>query len=232
MAMFKKFLNIILDALFPLPDLSGTQINTATFCSLCRARQARNVKICHPKAYKLAAAASYDGKIKELILTLKYRKRVGALPPLIQILKKYLDDIELRIMNYAVIPIPMWPAKEKQRGFNQAVLIAKEASKILNIPIIENVLVKIRDTQRQAALKDLESRRENIKDCFAVLSPKLTPGSPTTTRVPAESLRIERRHLLIVDDVFTSGSTMNEAVKTLRAAGAKRIIALVIAKTR
>ena len=108
----------------------------------------------------------------------------------------------------------MFPAKERKRGFNQAKLIAEKASVFLNIPIFNNILVKIRDTKTQTEMENYREREKNVTGCFAVSNPKL----------------ITDKKLILVDDVFTSGATTNEAVRTLRAAGAVKIIALVIAK--
>lgn len=219
MNIFQKIKNLILDILFPPINLESTAINQTLFCPVCRARQARNVKICHQDApYKLAAAAKYDGQVKDLILSLKYHQNTGALQPLTDLLQRYIKNLKFssggKITNYIIIPIPMFPDKERQRGFNQATLIAKEMAKILNLPLIENALVKIRDTKAQADLKDWDERKKNLVGCFEVLRPEL----------------INKKNLIIVDDVFTSGATLNEAAWTARKAGARRMIGLVIAK--
>lgn len=215
--MFSKIVNLLLDSLFPKKDTAKIQIFNTFFCPLCRARQARGVKICHKDIpYKLAAASRYDGPVKEWIHTLKYRKRRGAIQPIADLLANYLSQLDFNFKDYSVVPIPMFPKKERQRGFNQAKLIAEKTAGLLNLPLLENALVKVRDTQSQTELDDYKARVQNIVGCFAVSNPKL----------------VADKKIILVDDVFTSGSTINEAVKTLRSNGVQRIIALVVAKTK
>ena len=213
--MFSKLKSFLLEMIFPKINTTGIIVNQTFFCPACRARQPKNAKICHKDIpYKLAAATRYDGPVKEWVHALKYRKRQGVLQPIADILVKYLSKLEFNFNGYVIIPIPLFPAKERKRGFNQAKLIAEKASVFLNIPIFNNILVKIRDTKTQTEMENYREREKNVTGCFAVSNPKL----------------ITDKKLILVDDVFTSGATTNEAVRTLRAAGAVKIIALVIAK--
>ncbi len=215
--MLAKIKNFILDVLFPPVSIKNIPINQTLFCPICRARQARNIKICHKDtSYKLAAAARYDGQVKEWIHTLKYQKRSGALQPIADLLANYLSKLDFNFSGYTVVPIPMFPKKERKRGFNQAKLIAEKTAGLLNLPLLDNALVKIRDTKAQAELEDYKNRTENIAGCFAVSNPNL----------------VANKKIILIDDVFTSGATMNEAVRVLRSNGAKRVIALVVAKTK
>jgi len=113
-----------------------------------------------------------------------------------------------------IIPIPLHPSRERGRGFNQSEAIAEEISKTLGVKLMTGNLIRIKNTKPQPEIKGLEKRQENIAGCFAVKNPELIKG----------------KKIIPIDDVFTSGSTMNEAVKILRKAGAARVIGLVIAK--
>ncbi|MEK9186428.1 MAG: ComF family protein [Patescibacteria group bacterium] len=213
--MFSKIFKALLDILFPKSDAGQIQTFNTLFCPVCRARQARGVKICHKDIpYKLAAAARYDGQVKEWIHTLKYRKRRGAIQPIADLLANYLSQLDFNFKNYSVVPIPMFPRKERERGFNQARLIAEKAARLLNLPVLDNALIKVRDTKAQAELENYKHRSENVAGCFAVSNTEM----------------VKNKNIILVDDVYTSGATMNEAVKTLRAAGIKRTIVLVVAK--
>ena len=118
--------------------------------------------------------------------------------------------------NYLIIPIPLHKDRERQRGFNQAELIGKIIGEILNLPAEKNILARHKKTESQAKMKNWEKRSENLADAFSLRS----------------SEAIKNKNIILVDDVHTSGATISEAAKILKANGAKKIIALVIAKTR
>ena len=186
------------------------------FCAICHARLANNKKICHKNAqYILTAATAYEDLIKKLIWNLKYNKKLTAAEPLKKITEVYFNNLtNLTSPVELIIPIPLHPTKERQRGFNQSVLIAKTIAKKLNLPIIENCLIKIKNTSPQMELKNREERAKNIWQSFIIKNPADITG----------------KNILLVDDVTTTGSTFVEAAKTLKSAGAKKIIAFAIAK--
>jgi predicted amidophosphoribosyltransferase len=115
--------------------------------------------------------------------------------------------------DYIFIPVPLEKKKLKQRGFNQAEEIGKELSKFLKISLLNNVLAKIKETPPQVDLSD-EERKENIKGVFIVRNGDL----------------IKNRKILLVDDIYTTGSTLEECAKVLKKAGAKEIIGIVVAR--
>jgi ComF family protein len=115
--------------------------------------------------------------------------------------------------NFILIPIPLHINKLKKRGFNQAEELAKELSKYLNIPLISDFLIKNKETLPQTEL-DNEARKENIKGVFLVKDNK----------------KIDEKNILLIDDVYTTGSTMEEAAKVLKRAGAEKVIGIVIAR--
>jgi ComF family protein len=117
--------------------------------------------------------------------------------------------------DFALIPIPLEKRKLKRRGFNQAEEIGKELSKFLKIPLLNNVLIKTRGTLPQVELSGVE-RKENVKGVFWVQNNYL----------------IKDKKILLVDDVYTTGSTMEEAARVLREAGTKEIIGLVVARAK
>jgi len=103
--------------------------------------------------------------------------------------------------------------KLKQRGFNQAEEIAKELSSFLKIPLVSDCLTKIKETLPQVELSG-KKREENIKGVFLVKNNEKTRG----------------RKVLLVDDVYTTGSTMEEAARVLKTAGAKEVWGVVVAR--
>ncbi len=225
--------NLILDILFPPLCLncqkhleartiqlcenchSSIKINSALFCPICRARLAENKKICHfDSQYLLAATGNYDDPIlQNLIHCFKYRKMDFLTPTLNEIIVKYIKNLKLELGNFIVVPIPLHFFREKSRGFNQAKLLAKAVARHFNLPLID-ALRKIKNNEPQAKCKDAEKRAANVANCFKIKNPESVKG----------------KNIILIDDVFTSGATMTEAVKILKQNGAKRIIALVLAK--
>lgn len=234
--LFTKIKNLILDILFPpiclncqktledknrlicQPCLSLVKLNNTLFCPVCRARLAENKKICHyDSPYLLAAAGNYDDPVlQNLIHCFKYKYFKNLAPILAEVLIKYLSNLSLSMVKSqksVVVFIPLHPRRERQRGFNQAKLIAEIVARRFNLALVD-ALKRVKDTKSQAKMKETEKRIENVSGCFAIKNPEMIQG----------------KNIILIDDVFTSGATMNEAVKILKKNGAKRIIALVLAK--
>ncbi|TSA46376.1 ComF family protein [bacterium] len=179
---------------------------------------------CHKGSlFALAAPLQFANPVAcELVHILKYGKVRAAAEPLANVLADYLADSaqnsKLEIGNFILISVPLHPKKERERGFNQALVLIellKQKSEILRkVPILTGALVRTRPTLSQTKKKNREEREENIRGCFGVRNPELIAG----------------KNILLVDDVFTSGATMREAARTLKSAGAKKIIALAVAR--
>ncbi len=113
----------------------------------------------------------------------------------------------------AIIPVPLHPEKEKERGFNQAQLIAKELAKTRQIKLIKSQLVKVRRTLPQTSLEARE-RERNLRGAFEV----------------KDANGIKGKIVLLVDDVYTTGSTLQECCMALWRAGVLEVRALTIAQ--
>jgi len=189
------------------------------FCPVCQARIPEGKKICHPRSlYLMGAATSYaDDSARKLIWTLKYERVRAAALPMAIILAEYVRSLRLPIEEYTIIPIPLHSSRERERGFNQSALLAEHLGQLLSLPIAAHAMIRIRNTTPQAEIEDQEARERNIKECFAI---------------DLKTLPEKTKSILLIDDVSTSGATLNEAVKTLRTAGIKNIIGLVFAKAR
>lgn len=230
--ILQKIRDLILDILFPLQCLGCQQpktllcqncldkipINQTLFCAVCHRRLAQNKKICHLNApYILAAASSYENPVlRELILTLKYRRLRLAAEILAEILNHYFKTLNLNFSNFEIIPIPLHKNRQKERGFNQAELITF-ALISLNPKLRPSQglnLKRIKNNQPQAQIKDRNERRKNIIGCFQAANPE----------------NIKGKNIILLDDVSTSGATLEEAAKILKKAGAGKIIGLVVAK--
>lgn len=165
--------------------------------------------LTHPPAYDRAfAALSYGFPTDELIQALKYRSQL----PLARLFAELLcQAVNTSPRPDRVIPLPLHPARARERGFNQAAEIAKPLAKTLGIALDTASLARARNTPAQAALP-LEQRHGNVKGAFAC----------------AES--VAGMHVAVVDDVMTSGATLNEAAKALKQAGAAEVSLWVVAR--
>lgn len=116
-------------------------------------------------------------------------------------------------VSAVLIPVPLDKKKLKSRGYNQSEELAKELSKVLQIPMISDILIKTKSTKPQMELSKLE-REKNLQDAFAIKNPAGLAGNK----------------IFLVDDVYTTGSTMSECAKVLKKAGAKSIWGICIAR--
>lgn len=114
-----------------------------------------------------------------------------------------------------IITVPISKQRKKERGYNQSYLVAKEISKIINVPIARNVLYKIKNTVPQSSLNK-KQREENAKGVYKIKNIK----------------KVQNKKILIIDDIYTTGNTVNECAKNLIQNGVKRnnIGILTIAK--
>ncbi len=111
-----------------------------------------------------------------------------------------------------IMPIPLHPTRLRERGYNQSALIAQKLSKEFNIPLINNNLIRIRNTPSQTNLNKKE-RWTNIKGAFKIKYPT----------------NINKKFTLLIDDLLTTGATTSEAALTLKKSGAKKVGVLTIA---
>jgi ComF family protein len=112
-----------------------------------------------------------------------------------------------------IVPVPLYPSRFRQRGFNQAELLAKNVALFSGRPLAANAIKRIRPTLAQAGLSKTE-RFKNTRGAFKV----------------TDAAGVCGKDVLIIDDVLTTGSTISECARALRKAGAKSISALVLAK--
>lgn len=181
-------------------------------CGLCR-------RIA-PPFVKAVAYGSYERGLRELIHLLKY----GGIRPAANVLGRMLAEAirglegELPEDQVAVVPVPLHRARRSQRTFNQAELIARSALKFLPAKdrwrLFDTAMQRKRETRSQIGLTS-HQRRENIRGAFAVTRPEEVKG----------------RAVLIVDDVYTTGTTVSECARVLRRAGASKVWVATVART-
>lgn len=157
------------------------------------------------------ALAFFEGEMREAIHAFKYNRRVELAPIFGTMLKDYLAVHALPAE--VIIPVPLHPDRERARGYNQAQLVANELGAQTKLPVLERSLVRARVTQAQFELNATE-RRANVRDAF------IADGQVKGTRV------------LLVDDVCTTGATMDECSIALRKCGAQSVWGLALARGR
>lgn len=146
----------------------------------------------------------YDSPVRELILNLKFKHNLLVAKLFGWILVHKLRSMQIDKPSL-IIPVPLHPQRLKVRGFNQATELALPISKALQIPIEIDGCVRIRETEPQSGMTNAKVRRQNVAGAFEVRCP------------------INERHVALIDDVITTGSTVRELAKTLRCRQVERI---------
>lgn len=155
----------------------------------------------------------YTGRLKELILLFKYKGFEILSRPLGQLTYECLKEEGIFSDLDGILPVPLHKKREKKSGFNQAELLGRSISRLSGLPLLTGVLVKIRNTPAQVSLEAAE-RETNLREAFKV----------------RKAGQIKDRRLLLVDDVFTTGSTLRECARKLRESGALEVRALTLAR--
>lgn len=177
------------------------------FCYACRKQE---------WPFDLARAAGpYEGVLKEAIHRFKYLDRRGLASALASLMVETARSETLFASVDLVLPVPLSDEKLRLRGFNQAALLADEVGYRLRIPVNGRLLVKDFETSPQAGL-NRAARENNLKGAFRVTNADAIHG----------------RNIMIIDDVFTTGSTMSSAALVIRSAGARHVFGLTAAAGR
>ncbi len=222
--------NFLLDLIFPRyclgcqKELSCDMENTQ-ICDICLAKirlnrgaQYQNKSILRA----LFAAGRYDDPIlREAIKSFKYQSIESLKKPLAKLAVDYLkkENLTGRFSGFVIVPVPLTLRRRLNRGFNQSELLAKEIGSFLNCPVV-NLLKRKKFNFPQAEITDWQKRKENISGVFEVRLQKF----------PEVGLQSLPNKILLIDDVSTSGATLEEAASVLKQAGIKEIYGLVIAK--
>ncbi len=195
----------------------------AAICAKCLSHiPIHGIRVAAPHAkYTLIAATSYASKeAQTLVKALKYEGISAAASAMALVImaaaRETLEQELLTRNGWVMVPIPLHKKREWKRGFNQSMLIAEALSHhdpLRPIPIV-SALTRARHTDTQTEKPDYKTRRANVENCFEAASLNAISG----------------KKILLIDDVATSGATLEEAARALKCAGAHHITALVFAK--
>lgn len=190
----------------PWCDICGTpEING--LCDACA--------VSPPRYGKLRTIAFYHTTLQQAIHLFKFEKKRAFAQPLVQLINTHIpSDCDITGYDF-VLPIPIHKKRLRERGFNQAALLADGIAKVAGVPVLTDVLVRKRHTVAQSSL-DSAARQQNIVGAFEVRNPDIISG----------------KRLLLIDDVFTTGATIREAVGELWTADPAEIDVLTLARTK
>jgi len=219
----------LLDLLFPPRCVVCRRIGD-WFCALCRQAIARIAPpICKSCGRPLAhsecpyckklplridgtrAVAFFEGGLRAAIHAFKYSHRPELARPLGTLLGDYLAANPLPVD--ALVAIPLHPERERARGYNQSFLLAQVVGQLLDVPVWDKALLRTRHTRPQVEL-DAANRRDNVHDAFSA------------------DERVTGARILLIDDVCTTGATMDACGLALQARAAKSVWGLAIARSR
>lgn len=233
------FLNLLLRAVFPTSCvdcgkktkndlalcekcLASIPLNYSLFCGRCHARLPANgrglsdyKKICHLDVpFVLAAATNYrdNPSIQKIIRKFKFRHGDWLGETLGKLMCPYAKAV-LPKEELLICPIPLGRRRLHERGFNQAEVLADIVARELRLPVTKNALTRTKETKAQTLVHEIRNRMNNLENAFL-----------------ADTEKFLGKNILLIDDVTTTGATLYSASKTLKAAGAKKIYALVSAK--
>lgn len=186
----------------PICNICGQPRNFPGLCFRCSTNK--------PQFNQLRSWAVYDGPVREAIRSLKYRRNISLglvlSAPLVNLFERLGWDIDM------VVPVPLGVARLKERGYNQAVLIARPLALRINVPCKTQVLHRVRETRTQVGLS-LSQRRENVENAFQAIKGE-----------------VSRKRVLVVDDVATSSATLNACASALLNAEADAVYCLTLAR--
>lgn len=193
---------------------------TKPFCEQC-GKPTNGEAVCndcieHPHNFSRARAiGTYNGITGELVRLFKYKKKTSISKRLGNMLGIILQSDEFLSCADAIIPVPLHRVAYRSRGYNQSELLAYEVSKITQLPVLTNILYRIKPTKPQKSIDEREKRLANVKGAFR----------------SKRSEKIEGKKVILIDDVCTTGATLDECASELNKAGASDIYALVCART-
>lgn len=195
----------------------------APFCPYCKSFLQDSAEVLEhvcphldkPEDRRMLAAISlgtFDDYYQRLIHRFKYGKKI----PLGKRLAQRLGDAVAREEEFAgcdlILPVPLHRARYRERGFNQSEILAEGVSEVADIPLARRMLRRKKNTKDQTYL-NVQQRAENVRDAFSITQPEI----------------VENKRVILVDDVTTTGATLNECARILQDVRARSIFAATLA---
>ena len=226
----KKLIWGAIDWLFP-PVCAGCGVSGHRFCpDCCKATRKVNPRICVFCGKRLSETVPvhscprqtfidrgivwgiHEGKIRKGLHRLKYQRDLGLADTFSALLTEtYLDS---QVYVDLIVPVPLGSKRLKERGYNQAQLLAFACAGKLGIRCLPSAIKRVRETKTQVGLS-ISQRHENVAGAFRA-DPRLVSG----------------KIILLIDDVLTTGATLNSCAEALKQAGAEKVISLTLARAQ
>jgi len=153
----------------------------------------------------------FDGVIRQAIHQLKYKNLRALAVTLAGFLQDYLATNP--VPGEVLVPVPLHQKRLRERGYNQSSLLAQELSKLINLPVVDTCLIRQKHAPSQARSSTVEDRQSNVANAFA-----------------CRDQRLKDKQVLLIDDVSTSGATLDACATALKATGAISVWGLVLAR--
>jgi competence protein ComFC len=153
----------------------------------------------------------FDEVMRQAIHQLKYRNLKAISSCLAELLADYLRSSSLP--GEAIVPVPLHPRRLKERGYNQSGLLAKELGKLTNLPVIQDSLIRIKEARPQVKASNVKERRRNVANAFI-----------------CQDEKVSGKQIILVDDVCTSGATLESCALALKNKGAITVWGLTLAR--
>jgi len=178
-------------------------------CGVCLERPPRFVAArawaCYPR--------EDDHPLRQVVQKFKYSRKVSLGKPLGRLMARGCQEFLAAVDADLIVPVPLYPKRLRWRGFNQSALLGREIGRAYGIPMDPFLLLRRRETAAQTQLPE-DERRRNVRDAFALNADR----------------SVKDRRILLIDDVYTSGATVNECSRTLKQGGAKEVYVLTLAR--
>ena len=187
----------------PLCPGCGKPQASGILCPVCRQRQTEIDGIRSP--FRFAEV------IRKAVHQLKYRNLKAISPCLATLLADYLQSNPLP--GEALVPVPLHPRRLRERGYNQSSLLARELGKLINLPVIEDCLIRVKEAQPQVRTATVEDRRMNVTDAFKCRNGK-----------------VRGKQIILIDDVCTSGATLESCAQALKSESVTSVWGLTLAR--
>ena len=187
----------------PLCAKCGKPLSFGTLCHDCEN---------HPIEIEgIRSLFPFNGVVRQAILQFKYQNVKALAAPLAQLMGEYLGAHPLPADT--LIPVPLHPRRLRERGYNQSSLLARELSKLASLPIVDGALLRLKNTPPQTKTNSAEDRQRNVAGAFT-----------------CRDRQLAGRRILLIDDVCTSGATLDACAAALKMAGATSVWGLTLAR--
>lgn len=165
----------------------------------------------HSQIAGIRAPFRFEGIIRRAVHRLKYNNLRAISGCLATLMAEYLRDNPMQ--GEVLVPVPLHPRRLRQRGYNQSSLLARKLGEVTSMPVVENSLCRVRDSVPQARADTVEDRRRNVEGAFV-----------------CRGEGVRQRHVILIDDVCTSGATLETCALALKTAGALSVWGLTLAR--